>query len=193
MFGLSEIWPESVPLCGPADTIELIDFGCGTCETGRNADRQEWIFVAVHRSDGVWTHVYDVVRLRGCMSPEIRLIRVMPGDRQEEARSWVLAVKGNDFRGRTTEVDRSLYGRGLAWYRPLRTLDDSEGVARDKDQLPLKIAATRFSDDAARSFPEGNFPEGNFPEDQADQASLLATGLAKRGGHRPIRRKIPTQ
>jgi hypothetical protein len=179
MFGLSEIWPESVPLCGPADTIELIDFGCGT---GLKADRQEWIYVAVHRSDGVWTHVYDVVRLRGCMRPEIRLIRVMPGDRQEEARSWVLAVKGNDFCGRTTEMDRSLYGRGLVWYRPLRTASDSEGAARDKDRLPLKIAATRFSNDTARS----------FPGDQTDQTSLSATGLAERGRHRPIRGKIPT-
>jgi hypothetical protein len=182
MFGLLEIWPESVPLCGPTDTIELIDFSCGT---GSKTNRQEWIYVAVHRSNGVWTHVYDVVRLRGCTRPEIRLIRVMPGDRQEEARSWALAVKGNDLCGRTTETDRSLYGRGLSWYRPLRAPDDSEGVegvTRDKDRLPLKPAATGFSDNAARS----------FPKDQGDQASLSATGLAERGRHRPIRGKIPT-
>jgi hypothetical protein len=76
------------------------------------------------------------------MSPEIRLIRVMPGDRQEEARSWVLAVKGNDFCGRTTEVDRSLYGRGLAWYRPLRTPDDGERIARGVPEDQASLSAT---------------------------------------------------
>jgi hypothetical protein len=120
MSGLLEIRPESVPLCGPADTIELISFGHGR---GRNADRQEWIYVAVHRSHGLWTHVYDVVRIPGCPSAEIRLIRVMAGDRRTEARSWAMVAKGNDLCGRSGNVDRSLYGRGLVWCRPCRMPD----------------------------------------------------------------------
>ena len=79
-----------MPLCGPADTIELIGAAHGT---GRHAERQEWIYVAVHRRHGVWTHVYDVVHLPGAFGDEIRLIRVMPGDRRAEARSWALAKR----------------------------------------------------------------------------------------------------
>jgi hypothetical protein len=96
MIGHHELRPELLPLCGPADTIELI--GC-THGTGRHAGRQEWIYVAVHRGYGVWTHVYDVVQLPGAFGDEIRLIRVMPGDRQEEARSWALARRGNELTG----------------------------------------------------------------------------------------------
>jgi hypothetical protein len=86
-----ELRPEAMPLCGPADTIELIGSGRGT---GRHAERLQWIYVAVHRGHGVWTHVYDVVHLPGPFGKEIRLIRVLPGDRRDEARSWALAVKG---------------------------------------------------------------------------------------------------
>jgi hypothetical protein len=93
MTGHHELRPESLPLCGPADSIELIGF---THTTGRHADRQEWIYVAVHRRHGVWTHVYEVVHLTGAFGNEIRLIRVMPGDRRAEARSWALARKGNE-------------------------------------------------------------------------------------------------
>ena len=50
--------------------------------------------MAVHRRHGVWTHVYEVVQLTGAFGDEIRLIRVMPGDRRSEARSWALARKG---------------------------------------------------------------------------------------------------
>ena len=92
----AELRPESLPLCGPADSIELIGF---THTTGRHAERQEWIYVAVHRRHGVWTHVYDVVHRPGPFGKEIRLIRVLPGDRQDEARSWALAVKGSKLTG----------------------------------------------------------------------------------------------
>jgi len=92
MTGQPELRPETLPLCGPADTIELIG---STQGTGRHAGRQQWIYVAVHRGHGVWTHVYDVVHHPGPFGKEIRLIRVLPGDRRDEARSWALAVKGS--------------------------------------------------------------------------------------------------
>ncbi|UEM24899.1 hypothetical protein JL100_034750 (plasmid) [Skermanella mucosa] len=104
-----------MPLLGPADTLELIGFGKGTgCRSGF----REWIYVALHRTYGDWTHVYDVVLRPGCLDAEIRLIRVMPGDRRGEARSWAMAARGNDLRGRAAGPDDSLYGRGLAWCRP---------------------------------------------------------------------------
>jgi hypothetical protein len=96
MTGHLELRPESVPLCGPADTIELIGF---TYRTSRRAERQEWIYVAVHRGHGTWTHVYEVVQLTGAFGDEIRLIRVMPGDRRADARYWALARKGNVLTG----------------------------------------------------------------------------------------------
>ena len=96
MTGHIELRPASMPLCGPADTIELINFGRGT---GRHAERRQWTYVAVHRGHGVWTHVYDVVHRPGPFGKEIRLIRVLPGDRRDEARSWALAVKGSKLTG----------------------------------------------------------------------------------------------
>jgi hypothetical protein len=104
MTGHSEIRPEAMPLCGPADTIELIGSARGT---GRHADRQEWFYVAVHRGYGLWTHVYDVVRLPGDFGDEIHLIRVLPGDRQDEARSWTRALKGDKLTGVTEEEDNA--------------------------------------------------------------------------------------
>jgi hypothetical protein len=101
MTGQLQLRPESLPLCGPADTIELIG---STQGTGRHAERHEWIYVAVHRGHGVWTHIYDVVHLPGAFGDEIRLIRVMPGDRQDEARSWALAKRGSEFTGRGNEL-----------------------------------------------------------------------------------------
>ena len=96
MTGHIELRPASMPLCGPADTIELIGFARGT---GRHAERRQWIYVAVHRGHGLWTHVYDVVHLPGPFGEEIRLIRVLPGDRRNEARSWALARKGQELTG----------------------------------------------------------------------------------------------
>ena len=90
MTGHVELRPEAMPLCGPADTIELIG---AARRTGRHADCREWTYVAVHRGHGLWTHVYDVVQLPGPFGNEIRLIRVLPGDRRAEARSWALARK----------------------------------------------------------------------------------------------------
>ena len=58
---------------------------------------RQWIYVAVHRGHGVWTHVYDVVHLPGAFGEEIRLIRVLPGDRRDEARSWALAGKETNY------------------------------------------------------------------------------------------------
>ena len=51
--------PTTVPLCGPADTLELI--AGGSRATAREPDRREWIFAAVHRGHGTWTHLYLVV------------------------------------------------------------------------------------------------------------------------------------
>ena len=92
-----ELRPEAMPLCGPADTIELIGSARGT---GRHAERRQWIYVAVHRGHGLWTHVYDVVHHPGPFGEEIRLIRVLPGDRRDEARSWALAAKGKRLAGK---------------------------------------------------------------------------------------------
>ncbi|GEO43750.1 hypothetical protein SAE02_78980 [Skermanella aerolata] len=96
-----ELRPESMPLCGPADTIELVGSARGT---GRYADRQEWVYVAVHRGHGLWTHVYDVVHLPGAFGEEIRLIRVLRGDRRVEARKWALTAKTGKFNF-TAEAD----------------------------------------------------------------------------------------
>jgi hypothetical protein len=104
MTGHLELRPEAMPLCGPADTIELIGAARGT---GRHVDRREWTYVAVHRSHGLWTHVYDVVHLPGAFGEEIRLIRVLPGDRRAEARSWALAVKGKDLADTAEQGDSS--------------------------------------------------------------------------------------
>ena len=101
MTGHIELRPASMPLCGPADTIELINFGRGT---GRHAERRQWTYVAVHRGHGVWTHVYDVVHRPGPFGKEIRLIRVLPGDRRVEARNWALSAKTGKFTC-TAEVD----------------------------------------------------------------------------------------
>jgi hypothetical protein len=106
-----ELRPESMPLCGPADTIELVGSAQGT---GRHADRQEWVYVAVHRGHGLWTHVYDVVHLPGAFGEEIRLIRVLRGDRRAEARNWALTAKTGKFNFtaedavRTTQEQRCL-------------------------------------------------------------------------------------
>jgi hypothetical protein len=102
MTGQPEIRPETLPLCGPADTIELIG---STQGTGRHAGRQQWIYVAVHRRHGVWTHVYHVVHLPGAFSDEIRLMRVIPGDRRDDARSWALARKGKETAGAGSTVN----------------------------------------------------------------------------------------
>jgi hypothetical protein len=96
MTGHHELRPEAMPLCGPADTIELIGSAHGT---GHHAERREWVYVAVHRGHGLWTHVYDVVHHPGPFGEEIRLIRVLPGDRRDEARSWALAAKGKRLAG----------------------------------------------------------------------------------------------
>jgi hypothetical protein len=96
MTGHHELRPEAMPLCGPADTIELIGSSRGT---GRHTERRQWTYVAVHRGHGVWTHVYDVVHLPGPFGKEIRLIRVVPGDQRDEARSWALTVKGSKLTG----------------------------------------------------------------------------------------------
>jgi hypothetical protein len=106
----AELRPESLPLCGPADSIELIGF---THRTSRHAERQEWIYVAVHRRHGVWTHVYEVVHLTGAFGDEIRLIRVMPGDRRTEARSWALARKENEFTSAGSTVNTTQEPRCL--------------------------------------------------------------------------------
>ena len=98
-----------MPLCGPADTIELIGAARGT---GRHADRREWIYVAVHRGHGLWTHVYDVVHLPGAFGDEIRLIRVLPGDRRAEARSWALAKRGIELIGKVNELSGMAEGGG---------------------------------------------------------------------------------
>ena len=42
--------PTTVPLCGPADTLELI--AGGSRATAREPDRREWIFAAIHRTHG---------------------------------------------------------------------------------------------------------------------------------------------
>ena len=114
MSGLSGIRPETIPLCGPADTLELVECCNGT---GRHAGRREWLYVAVHRSYGLWTHIYEVVDIPGYPRAEIRLIRVMAGDRRADARSWVLNIKGQDASSRSEGVDKTHYGRGLAWHR----------------------------------------------------------------------------
>ena len=53
--------PSTIPLCGPADTLELI--AGGSRATAREPDRREWVFAAIHRSHGTWTHLYLVVEL----------------------------------------------------------------------------------------------------------------------------------
>ena len=51
--------PATIPLCGPDDSIELI--AGGSRATVREPDRYEWVFAAVHRGRGTWTHLYLVV------------------------------------------------------------------------------------------------------------------------------------
>jgi hypothetical protein len=96
MTGHHELRPEAMPLCGPADTVELIGSSRGT---GRHTERRQWTYVAVHRGHGVWTHVYDVVHLPGPFGKEIRLIRVLPGDQRNDARSWALTRRGQELAG----------------------------------------------------------------------------------------------
>jgi hypothetical protein len=104
-----ELRPEAMPLCGPADTIELIGSAQGT---GRYAERRQWTYVAVHRGHGLWTHVYDVVHLPGPFGKEIRLIRVLHGDRRAEARNWALVAKGSKLTGTAGRDDTTVRARG---------------------------------------------------------------------------------
>ena len=76
--------PCTTPLCGPADTLELI--AGGSRATAREPDRREWVFAAVHRGQGTWTHLYLVVESSRRGRPEIHLCLVLEGERLEEAR-----------------------------------------------------------------------------------------------------------
>lgn len=137
----ADIRPEWMPLLGPADTLELIGFGTGT---DRRSGYREWIFVALHRTHGDWTHVYDVVLSPGRLGTEIRLIRVLPGDRRAEARAWAMAARGDDLCRRGGGGDRSLYGRGLVWCRPcLERMPEevAEDPAAAHRAPPARVAA----------------------------------------------------
>jgi len=81
--------PRIAPLCGMVDTIELI--AGGSRPTRRHPDRREWLYAVVHRSHGVWTHLYTVIDQPGIGSAEIHLIRIYAGDCLEQARLWALA------------------------------------------------------------------------------------------------------
>ncbi|UEM04533.1 hypothetical protein JL101_003565 [Skermanella rosea] len=81
--------PATIPLCGPDDSIELITGGSRA--TAREPDRYEWVFAAVHRGLGTWTHLYLVVESRRRGRPEIHLRLVLRGDRLEEARRRAVA------------------------------------------------------------------------------------------------------
>jgi len=122
MTGHLELRPASMPLCGPADTIELIAF---THRTSRHAVRREWIYVAVHRGHGLWTHVYEVVNLDGAFGDEIRLIRVMPGDRRNDARSWALARRGQELTGVAEGGDDTASAGSPANTTPVNTTKES--------------------------------------------------------------------
>ena len=100
---------------------------------GRRGSRtgcREWIYVVVHRSHGPWTHVYVAVEFPGRNGTEIRLIRVMAGDRLGEARAWALAMWGEDVIGRR-KADDDLYRRGLVWCR--RNLPAGKGESSIAD------------------------------------------------------------
>lgn len=81
--------PCTIPLCGPADTLELI--AGGSRATAREPDRREWVFAAVHRSHGTWTHLYLVVESSRRGRPEIHLCLTLEGERLEEARRRAVA------------------------------------------------------------------------------------------------------
>jgi len=83
------VTPATVPLSGPADTVELI--AGGSRGTAREPDRREWVFAVVHRCHGTWTHLYLVVESARRGRPEIYLSRVFEGDRIEEARRFAVA------------------------------------------------------------------------------------------------------
>ncbi|EWY41532.1 hypothetical protein N825_28425 [Skermanella stibiiresistens SB22] len=81
--------PATIPLCGPADTLELI--AGGSRATAREPDRCEWVFGAVHRGFGTWTHLYLVIESSRLGRSEIRLSLVLEGDRLDEARRRAVA------------------------------------------------------------------------------------------------------
>ncbi|HEV7370081.1 hypothetical protein [Arenibaculum sp.] len=60
--------------------------------TRRCADACEALYVVVHRRHGTWTHVYAIEAGTGRDRREVRLLRVLEGDRLDEAVHW--AVNG---------------------------------------------------------------------------------------------------
>jgi hypothetical protein len=158
MSQVSENQSPPAPLCGPTDTMELI----GRCDgTGRNMDRRDWIYVAVHRSYGLWTHVYDVVRLPGCSRTEIRLIRVMAGDRLDEARAWALAAREDDPAGPAQSTARNGDGNGWSHERcehRFPAIEDGGGVtAGNGIEHGKHLPAVYAGDGATRCLHGGAF------------------------------------
>ena len=127
MSGIIELRPESMPLCGPADTIELIGSAQGT---GRHAEPPGMDLCGRSRGHGLWTHVYDVVHLPGAFGEEIRLIRVMPGDRRAEARYWALTAKGRKLTASTEATET-----------PSRSTDTGAKMPLTRSALILSAAA----------------------------------------------------
>jgi hypothetical protein len=65
--------------------------------TRRCADACDALYVVVHRRHGAWTHVYAVEAGTGRDRREVRLLKVLEGDRLDEAVRW--AVNGSARRG----------------------------------------------------------------------------------------------
>ena len=63
----------------------------GSRATAREPDRREWIFAAIHRGHGTWTHLYLVVESAWRGRPEIHLRLTLEGERLEEARRRAVA------------------------------------------------------------------------------------------------------
>lgn len=74
--------------------------------TRRHAEACEALYVVVHRRHGTWTHVYAVEAGTGRHRREVRLLKVLEGDRLDEAVRW--AVNGS---ARTAAIPADAMGR----------------------------------------------------------------------------------
>ena len=72
-------------------------FVCASIHRGQDRRGQDWrdrgglVYVVVHRSHGVWTHVYRVVRDPRSARPAVFVERVIEGDRLSAACDWAWA------------------------------------------------------------------------------------------------------
>ncbi|MBR0672986.1 hypothetical protein [Neoroseomonas soli] len=81
--------PDLALLLAPGDEAEFVALCAWTTRMGRC--EASWLYVVLHRGQGLWTHAYRVVPDRRPGHLAVYLERVEAGDRRGPLRDWLRA------------------------------------------------------------------------------------------------------